>query len=308
MDRIEEALRHLELRIALAGDGWVDRSGESGFLEVSMALPGGALVNVDPYGQAALSKADGSRLGSGNLGDDRFYASFMHNCDAMIAHGFGKGAAGVIGFADAIMESNASEARDALLATVRLSDEPKPDVIDLFVVAAKPEVKAVADAADPDLRAAYHAWRGFATGVSFFSPAKWNDWDSLVSWNGRLARKARTEEPLPTANGYWTRIEDGCGLVEAARSLGMVEGQLGGYGGERSLYALRMVGYGDGARPMQIAAVAVFEEGDLVSVVKHADRERRPAGRIAADVAVVVEAVDRRASERDFESPRMFTV
>lgn len=299
MDRIEEAVRYLELRIALAGEGWSDRGDmEGGSFAASMGLPGGASVEIVSDGTATLSKANGAKLGSGNLLDDRFYASFMHNCDAMIARGFGQGAVEIAEFADAIIEAAAAETEHALLGSVTRSGQPAPDVVDLFVVASKKEVKAAADSVDPKLRAGYFAWRGFATREPFRSLNEWNDWESLVRWHGRVARQARTEEPLPSANGYWTRIEDQCGAVEAARSIGMIEGQLGGFSGERQLYALRMVGFATGVKPMSIVAVAVFEDGELVSVIKHADRAKRPRERIAEDISTVIAVVDKSAKDR----------
>lgn len=307
MHRIQEAARRLELRIALAGEGWSDRvETAGGGTGVSIRLPGGAMARIGEDGAASLSRDTGALLGSGDINDDAFFASFMHNCDDMIAREFGKGTAEIVEFADAVAEQGPAGLEDVLRQSVRTSSGRDADVLDRHLVASRDEVKAAGESSDPRLRAAYYGWLALSSVSPYREPREWDDWASLVRWHGRIAAETRTEEPRPTVNGYWTRIESQCGLVEAARSLGMIEGRLGGYTGERQLHALRMVGYGTGVGHMEIVAVAVFEDDELVSVVRHADRTKRPRERIAADVVAIVEAVERAACERGIEDYPVF--
>lgn len=288
---IETALRHLRLRIALSGDGEVELH-EEGEIEATVVIPGGSTVSFGRDGEAVLKAMNGKRLGAGPMGNAAFFASLMHNCDVMMSRGYGSGSVEIAAFADAVVDADDKDVEAAII-----SSAPKEidGAIDFFPMLSHPAVKAAGESADPDVRSAYHAWR-----VSRRSPSQevWNEMDSLVSWSGRIARLTRTKEPLPSTNGRWERIESECGRIEAARALGRLEGGLGSFTGDRQLYALRAAG-APGIKDGAIAAVAVFEQGELAGVVRHADISRRPPIRIAGDLAVVIEAVEKVEQARD---------
>lgn len=281
----EMALRHLALRIALSGDGEIQRH-DGGKDEAVVVVPGGSSVSFGRNGIVVLRAFDGRLLGSGPVDDPAFFASVMHNCDAMMGREYGPGSVEVVAFADAVIEAGDMELADAIMASTPKEREGE---VDFFPLLSNPAVKAAADSVHPEVRSAYHAWR--ASRGSPSAAARWDDVGSLVRWSGRIARMTNKEDPLPSGNGSWVRIESACGRVEAARSLGVVEGSLGSYDGDRQLYALKAVGL-SGVADGSIVAVAVFEEGELVRIIRHADVAKRPFLRLAGDLVSLIEAVE----------------
>ena len=301
------ALHRIALRVGLAGDGWVAWPEQPG-AACSAMLPGGSVLEIDGNGVARLMTPARRLLGQGGIGDPGFLASLMHNCDAMIGREYGPGAVEVVRLADALADFGGTEVVEAVIEAVPGPDEPASVSAGRPSLATDPLLAGLADAADPTLRSAYIGWR--SARLHPRRCAAWDDGASLVRWNGHVAAMTRQEEPVPSASGWWERIEGECGRVEAARSLGLVEGNLGSISEDRHLFALRMAGGPTGIGADAIVAVAAFEDGELASVTRSAAREARPRSGLSEDLVIVIRHVEALRHERGFgreepSAPRM---